>query len=245
MSVTAVLHSEWVKIRSLRPVLGALLGVPLVTTGITLLVCANADGNPAGGVEFDPVFTSFLGVTFGQMAALCFGVLAVSAEFRGAALGSSLAAVPRRGLFYSCKLAVAAVLALAVGLVTALASFLGGQAALGDCGVGLGTPGALRAVLGCGAYLALLAVLAAGCAALLRGPVLSLGVLIPVVCLVSPVLGEMSGAVGRYLPDRAGQEALHTTASDGLGPWPGLAVLAGWAALAALAGWRALERRDA
>ncbi|MEV0266951.1 hypothetical protein AB0I49_37210 [Streptomyces sp. NPDC050617] len=100
-------------------------------------------------------------------------------------------------------------------------------------------------MVGCGIYLALLAVLAAGCAALLRGPVLTLGILIPVVCIVSPVLGDLTGGVGRYLPDRAGQAVLHTVSSDGLGAWPGLAVLAGWAASAAFAGWRALERRDA
>ncbi|MEV0280057.1 hypothetical protein AB0I22_27200 [Streptomyces sp. NPDC050610] len=55
----------------------------------------------------------------------------------------------------------------------------------------------------------------------------------------------MTGGVGHYLPDRAGQAVLHTVSSDGLGAWQGLAVLAGWAALAAFAGWRAVERRDA
>ncbi|MEC4021091.1 hypothetical protein [Streptomyces sp. H27-D2] len=113
--------------------------------------------------------------------------------------------------------------------------------------MGLGSPGALRAAVGCGLYLALLAVLSAGTAALLRSPVASLGLLIPLLCFVAPILGSDSAIqpVTRFLPDAAGQQILHTVRDDGLAPWTGLAVLALWAAAVACAGWRVMERRDA
>ncbi|MBT2385265.1 hypothetical protein [Streptomyces sp. ISL-11] len=124
-----------------------------------------------------------------------------------------------------------------------------GQGALGDRGLGLGAPGALRAVAGCGLHLALLTALSAGTAAVLRGTVGTIGLLVPLVCFLSPVLGGNPGsAVGRFaqfLPDRAGQQILHAAPEGALGAWPGLGVTALWAGCAVAAGWWALRRRDA
>ncbi|MEU5609804.1 ABC transporter permease [Streptomyces sparsogenes] len=242
MSVKAVLHSEWTKIRSLPSLMIALLSGLVATTGVTALVSATHDGKESGG-DFDPVFFSFFGLNFGQIAAICFGVLAVANEYAGGGIRVWLAAVPRRGLYYGCKLSVVGLCALAVGLVTGFASLLGGQALLGEQGVGPGAPGALRAAVGCGIYLALLTVLSAGVAAVLRGPVGALGLLVPLVCFLSPVLGD--GPATRFLPDRAGQQVLHATPDGPLGAWTGLGVLALWAAAAVWAGRLALGRRDA
>ncbi|MFF5718062.1 ABC transporter permease [Streptomyces buecherae] len=246
MNVTAVLRSEWAKVHTVRATLAALACVPLATAGFSALACATLEPGD-GAADFDPVHSSYFGLGFGQLAALCFGVVVVTGEYRGGALRMSLAAVPRRGLFYGCKLAVVGGLGLAVGTVTGLVSFLVGQALLGEDGVGLGAPGALRAVLGCGLYLGLVAVLAAGVATVLRGPVAALGLLVPLLTFVQPILGTGSPAfrVTRFLPDAAGQGLLHTTPWPGLGPWSGLAVLAAWTLLLTAAGWRALERRDA
>jgi ABC-2 type transport system permease protein len=88
--------------------------------------------------------------------------------------------------------------------------------------------------------------LATGTAAVLRSPVATLGLLVPVVCLLSPILGpDAAGRAGQFLPDRAGQQVLHAAPEGVLGPWPGLLVTAGWAAIAVGAGWWALRRRDA
>ncbi len=246
MNVTAVLRSEWPKVHTVRATLIALACVPLATAGFSALACASHEPGD-GAVDFDPVHSSYFGLSFGQLAALCSGVLVVTGEYKGGALRMSLAAVPRRGLFYGCKLAVVGGLGLAVGTATGLVSFLVGQALLGEYGMGLGAPGASRAVLGCGLYLGLIAVLASGVATVLRGPVAALDLLVPLLTFVQPVLGTGSPVfrVTRFLPDAAGQGVLHTTLWAGLVPWPGLAVLAAWTLLLAAAGWRALERRDA
>lgn len=245
MSVTAVLRSEWMKIRSLRSLVVCLLSGLAATAGITALASATYGDNASDGADFDPVFFSFFGLNFGQIAAICFGVLAVAGEYSGGSrtIRVWLAAVPRRGLYYGCKLAVVGGSALVVGLVTGFTSLLGGQALLGEHGVGLGAPGAPRAAVGCGLYLALITVLAAGVGAVLRSAVGAIGVLTPLVCFLSPVLGD--GPVTRFLPDRAGQQILHTAPEGTLGAWTGLAVLVAWAGVAVWGGWLALKRRDA
>ncbi|WFB06207.1 ABC transporter permease subunit [Streptomyces sp. LX-29] len=242
-SIRAVVHSEWMKVRTLRSLPLALVGGLAATVGGTMLACGTYGEAELEAADFDPVFASFFGLNFGQIAAICFGVLAVAGEYADGGIRVWLAAVPRRGLWYGGKLAVVGGLSLATGLVTGFVALLGGQALLGEHGVGLGAPGALRAALGCGLYLTLLTLLAAGVAAALRSTVGAIGVLVPVVCFLSPVLGE--GATTRFLPDRAGQQVLHAAPEGGLGAWSGLGVLALWTAAAVWAGWRVLERRDA
>ncbi|MGI5400483.1 ABC transporter permease [Streptomyces sp. CA-135486] len=247
MSVTAVLNSEWIKIKSLRAGAGSLIAVFVATVGITVLVDATIGQGQAklDGAAFDPVHFAFYALMFGQIAAISFGATAVSSEYLHGAVRISLAAVPNRRLFYAAKMAVVGALALAVGLVTTMVTFLSGQAFMGEYAIGLGDPGALRATVGSGVYLALMALFAAGLAAVLRSGVAVLSVLIPFILIVSFVVGDVAGGVADYLPDRAGQLVLRQHPEGALGPWAGLAVTAVWAAAALLAGWWAVRRRDA
>ncbi|AEW99711.1 ABC transporter [Streptantibioticus cattleyicolor] len=243
MSVTAVLRSEWIKIRSVRASSGSLLAVFAATLVITLVVFATVGRSEVvdGG---DPVFGAFYALNFAQIAAIAFGTTAVSCEFAGGALRISLSAVPRRGLLYAAKTAVVAASALVVGLAAAFAAFFAGQAFLGRYAIGIGEPGALRACVGGGIYLALMALLAAGLTFLLRSAIAVLSLLIPFILIVSFVVGGIAHGAAAYLPDRAGQQVLHQQPSGGLAPWTGLAVTAAWAAAALLAGWWATRRRD-
>ncbi|MEU2052776.1 ABC transporter permease [Streptomyces bungoensis] len=244
MSVTAVLHSEWIKIRSVRASFGSLLAVFAATLAITLLVYATV-GRAEADNGGDAVFGAFYAINFAQIAAIAFGATAVSCEYTGGALRISLSAVPRRGLFYAAKTAVVASAALAVGLVTAFTTFLVGQAFLGPYAIGLGEPGALRACVGAGIYLTLMALLAAGLTFLLRSAVAVLSLLIPFILIASFVAGDVAGNAAAWFPDRAGQQVLYQHPPGGPGPWTGLAVTALWAAAALLAGLRAVHRRDA
>ena len=116
MTHAPVLHSEWLKIRTLRSLPAALLALFAVTTAFSAL--AGADG--ADDPESDPLFTALSGVLPGQIAAVSFGALAMAAEYRGGALRLSLAAVPRRGLWFAAKATAVAVPVLLTGLVTAV-----------------------------------------------------------------------------------------------------------------------------
>ncbi|WP_405665597.1 ABC transporter permease [Streptomyces sp. NBC_01527] len=245
MSTLAVLRSEWIKIRSVRSVAGSLTAVFLATLAVTVLAFATVGQAEADNPDADPVFGAFYALNFGQIAAISFGATALSSEYLNGALRESLAAVPRRDLFYAAKMILVGALALVVGLVTSFTAFLVGQLFMGQYAIGLGEPGALRAALGGGIYLALMALLAAGLTALLRSAVAVLSLLIPFILIVSFVVGDIAGGVAQYLPDRAGQLVLQQNPEGSLGPWTGLAVTAAWASAALLTGWWAMRRRDA
>ncbi|CAM5677813.1 ABC transporter permease [Streptomyces purpurascens] len=242
MELTPVIRSEWLKIRTLRSLPGALLTLFAATTAFSAIAGVSETSDPG----FDALFTSLSGVIPGQIAAVAFGAMAVSSEFQSGALRLSLAAVPRRGRWFAAKAAVIAVPALLVGLVTALAALLAARASLGSAADGLGTGEQVRGVVGCGVYLMLMALFAAGLAALLRSGVATLSLLIPFILVVGFVIGDATGSVADFLPDKAGQLVLRES-YDGssLGPWSGLAVTALWTAASLLAGAWSVRRRDA
>ncbi|MEU6258116.1 ABC transporter permease [Streptomyces sp. NPDC047043] len=240
MAFTPALHSEWLKIRTLRSLVGGLCAVLPATTVFSALAATDS-----GGADFDPLFSLFFGVSFGQIAAIAFGVTAVSAEFRSGALHATLAAVPSRGRWFAAKTVAVAVPVLLVGLVTGAVSMAVGKAVLGVKADGLTWSEELRGVVGCGIYLTLMALLAVGLTALLRSGVATLSILIPFLLIVSFVIGDMSGSVADVLPDRAGQVVFHESWDGALGPWTGLAVTGLWTGAALLAGAWSVRRRDA
>ncbi|WP_406448083.1 ABC transporter permease [Streptomyces sp. NBC_00876] len=245
MSTTAVLRSEWIKIRSVRSATGSLAAVFLATLAVTVLTFATVGQAEADNADAELVFGAFYALNFGQIAAIAFGATAISSEYLNGALRISLAAVPRRTLFYTVKMSLVGGAALAVGFVTSFSAFLVGQLFMGEYAIGLGEPGALRAAFGGGIYLALMTLFAAGLTVLLRSAVAVLSLLIPFILIVSFVVGDIAGGAAAYLPDRAGQLVLHQYPEGSLGPWEGLAVTAAWTGAALLAGWWALRRRDA
>nr|WP_286169289.1 ABC transporter permease subunit [Actinospica acidiphila] len=229
------------KIRTVRSLLATLLVLFAVTTAFSALATLDPEDQGA-----DPLFAALSGTTLGQIAAIAFGSLAVSTEYReGAAVRLSLTAVPRRGPWFAAKAAAIAAVVLVVALVTSLAALLAGLAGLGDAADGLTTADQVRGVAGGAVYLTLMALFAAGLATLLRSGVATLSVLIPFVLIVSFVIGDALGAAADFLPDRAGQAVLRSVPEGTLSPWTGLAVTACWTAAALLAGaWR-LRRQDA
>ncbi|MDX3524411.1 ABC transporter permease [Streptomyces scabiei] len=256
MAVTQVVRSEWTKIRSVASTVWtlSLAGVVTVALGVLIsLLSRNEFDNLSrrDRLSFDPTFVSFAGMTLGQLAMIVFGVLVVSNEYSTGMIRTSLAAVPQRGTFLFGKIAVATALAFAVGLATSFVTFFLGQAMLGPYRAGIGDPGVLRAVFGGGLYMTLIAVFSMGVAAMLRSPMLSLGILMPFFFLISNILGNVSATekAGRYLPDQAGSRIMQvvTPVDDDTpyGPWGGLAIMALWVAAALLGGYLMLKRRDA
>ncbi|MEU9334467.1 ABC transporter permease [Streptomyces sp. NPDC048290] len=256
MAATQVIRSEWTKIRSVASTVWTLSLAVVVTIGLGILISALSKSeydnlSQESQVSFDPTYTSFAGMSLGQLAMIVFGVLVVSNEYSTGMIRTSLAAVPQRGTLLSSKVAVAAALALVVGMVTSFITFFLGQAMLGDLSASIGDPGVLRAVIGGGLYMTLIAMFSMGIATMLRSPMLSLGILMPFFFLISNILGAVSATktVGQYLPDQAGSKIMQvvTPVNDDTpyGPWGGLAIMVAWVAAALLGGYVLLKRRDA
>ncbi|WP_369233221.1 ABC transporter permease [Streptomyces sp. R21] len=256
MAATQVLRSEWTKIRSVASTVWTLGLAAVVTVALGVLISLLSKNefknmSEKDRLSFDPTFISFAGMSLGQLAMIVFGVLVVSNEYSTGMIRTSLAAVPQRGTFLFGKIAVATGLAFVVGIVTSFVSFFLGQAMLGSHKASIGDSGVLRAVIGGGLYMALIAVFSMGVATMLRSPMLSLGILMPFFFLVSNILGNVSATkkIGRYLPDQAGSKIMQvvTPLDDDTpyGPWGGLAIMVAWVALAVLGGYALLKKRDA
>ncbi|MBO7939920.1 ABC transporter permease [Streptomyces antibioticus] len=256
MATIQVVRSEWTKIRSVASTVWTLSLAVVVTVALGMLIAALSKNefdnlSARDRLSFDPTYISFAGMSLGQLAMIVFGVLVVSNEYSTGMIRTSLAAVPQRGTFLFSKIAVAAGLALAVGLVTSFVTFFLGQSMLGSLRAEIGDPGVLRAVIGGGLYMTLIALFSMGVAAMLRSPMLSLGILMPFFFLISNILGNVGATkkVGRYLPDQAGSKIMQvvTPVDDDTpyGPWGGLAIMVVWVVAALLGGYLLLKRRDA
>ncbi|WP_328423351.1 ABC transporter permease [Streptomyces sp. NBC_00443] len=256
MAATQVVRSEWTKIRSVASTVWTLSLAVVVTVALGMLISALSNNefdnmSERDRLSFDPTFISFAGMSLGQLALIVFGVLVVSNEYSTGMIRTSLAAVPRRGTFLASKIAVATGLALVVGLATSFVTFFLGQAMLGDHRAEIGDPGVLRAVIGGGLYMALIAMFSMGVAAMLRSPMLSLGILMPFFFLVSNILGNVSATekIGRYLPDQAGSKIMQVVTpiddETPYGPWGGLGIMVLWVIAALAGGYVTLKKRDA
>jgi ABC-2 type transport system permease protein len=256
MAVGQVVRSEWTKIRSVASTVWTLSLAVVVTVALGMLISALSrhefgDMSRSDRAGFDPTFVSFAGMTLGQLAMIVFGVLVVSNEYSTGMIRTSLAAVPRRATFLFSKIGVATALALLVGMVTSFVTFFLGQVMLGPHRTSLGEPGVLRAVIGGGLYMTLIAVFSMGVAAMLRSPMLSLGILMPFFFLISNILGNVSVTkkVGRYLPDQAGSRIMQVVPrlddDTPYGPWGGLGIMLLWVVAALAGGYAVLRRRDA
>jgi ABC-2 type transport system permease protein len=253
--VTAILRSEWTKLRTIRST-GWMLALTLVvSTGLNVvngLSVRHAYQTGNGALvrpDFDAADAGFLGLVSGQLALLAFGALLVTTEYGSGTIRATLAAVPRRGPAYAGKLMVGCAVALVAAAAAALISWSAGEAGLGPYGVAMSAPGVLRALAASVAYLTLICAFAAGVAAVLRHPALTLGVLIPLFFLVGPILSLVPGAdrAARFLPDQAGLAIMtvRPPAAGALTAGQGLLVMTMWTVLAVGAGYFQLRRRDA
>ncbi|MCX5375802.1 ABC transporter permease subunit [Streptomyces sp. NBC_00091] len=258
MAFSAVLKSEWTKIRTVASTIWTLASALLVTVGLSALLCFFVASRfkempDAEKLAFDPTMTSFAGMSLGQLAMIVFGVLVVGTEYSTGMVRTSLAAVPRRASFLFGKLTVATALALAVGLATSFLSFFLGQAILGEHSIGIGEDNVLRAVTGAGLYMALIALFSMGVTTLLRSSILALGILMPFFFLISTILGafDTTRKVAQYFPDQAGSKIMETVpdalsqAQAPYGPWGGLGIMALWVLASVLGGYLVLKKRDA
>lgn len=252
-----VIHSEWIKIWSLRSTVVSLLATVGVVVALGLLFAAVASGHVGGdslgigaGGTADPVGASLGGVQLAQLVIGVIGVLLVAGEYSTGMIRTTLAAVPKRLPVLWGKTLVFGGVTLALMLVGTLAAFFGGQQIMGTHGVDLFDPGVLRAVAGGAVYLTGVGLLGLALAAMLRATAAAIAALFGAMLVVPglfPLLpSTWNDAVGPYLPSHAGESFMAVTPSAGmLGPWAGLAVFAGYIVAALAAAAVLLKRRDA
>ncbi|MFJ7209281.1 ABC transporter permease subunit [Streptomyces sp. NPDC098789] len=235
--------SEWIKIRTHRGVLLALL----IGVGVTALAGANntsanvrniLDGADAPG---DLTGITQFGMKFGVIAFAVAGALAMTSEYSSGMIRTSLTAVPSRGRFLAAKAIAFTTVALVPGLIASTTSFVIGRSLLSGAGVQLDPtdPGVLRALVGGGLFLATSGLLALVLGALLRNPVATVGCVFALYVLPSFLGPELSR---RIHPFEAGDAI--TRAAGGTA-WSGYVILLAWTVVIAAGAYAAMRRRDA
>ncbi len=252
------IHSEWIKIRTLRSTwigLGTVLLILVGIGAIGALLATGAlpddDGDGFGGDS--PLETVLTGADFAVLVVGVLGALAGAREYSSRMITATVAAAPRRWQVVVSKAVALTAVVLPAALLAVLATFGIGMAILssGDgATVALTDSGVLRELLGMAGYITSIALIGLGLGVLLRSVAGSIGALVAGVLLLPALAGGLLPAswdsILQYLPSSAA--AAFTTvmaAGDGvLSSGAGALVLAAWVAISLGAAAWAITRRD-
>jgi hypothetical protein len=245
-----LLRSEWEKLRSIRTTFWSLIITVVAMVGIGAIVAAVHTGTRSGR-GFDALSGTFTGVLLAQLAIGVLGVLTVTSEYSTGMIRSTFIAAPQRRAVIMAKAGVVGFVTFLVGTVASFASFFVSAAILSSHGthLSLGSPGALRSVIGVGLFLGILAVLAVGLGTIIRssagGIAALVGLLLVLPTLTQAIPASIRDSVEKFLPANAGQAVFLHTDTGSLSPWIGLLVFAAYSAAALGIGLIMVGRRDA
>ncbi|MFD0687006.1 ABC transporter permease subunit [Actinomadura fibrosa] len=257
MRFANVLSAEWTKILTVKSTFWTLFAGAVVLIGFSALwalaFSASFDDMSSNDrATFTPMLPIQAAFYFAMVIFGALGVLVITAEYASGMIRTTLTAVPRRVTYLAAKTVVLGVVVLLVGLAVSFASFYASQLILATKGLdgSLGDRGVLRAVIGGGVYLALIAILALAVGTLLRhtaGSIVVVFVLMFVLGIVGGFLpGSWGDTVNKYLPSNAGSAILSPTRQQGeLAPWTGLALFAAYTLVLLAAALVLFKRRDA
>jgi ABC-2 type transport system permease protein len=258
------LRSEWVKLRTVRSTawsLFLLAGTSVLFTSVLTSGSHTEGGSPGFGGDNDIVLDSLAGIWFGAIAAAVLAVLVITSEYSTRMIRTTFAANPRRRTVLAAKTAVVGGVVLVVGLATSAACFQVGQWFLRGNGfnyeggypaVTLAEGESLRAVLGSGVFLGLLAVFAIGVGAILRHTAGAITVVLAV--LLAPVIAleflpeSLAEPVEKFSLMGAGlaiQQTVERPDNIPLGPGAGMLVVSSYAVASLVVALWLIGRRDA
>ncbi|MGO8958167.1 MAG: ABC transporter permease [Streptosporangiaceae bacterium] len=254
------IRAEWTKVRTVAGPSWLLLAIVVLTVAVST-AAVGATSCPRGvACPVDTTKLSLTGIEFGQAVVAILAVQAVSNEYSTGMIRVTLAALPGRDAVLAAKAVIIGALVLLAGAVAVLGSVLAGALILPGHGftpahgfraVSLGYGPTLRAAAGSVLYLALVALLGVGVAAVIRDSAVTVGVVLALLYLFPIVIAFIGNPtwqrrVERYSPV-AGLNIQATTGLKSLAitPWAGLGVMSAWAGVALLTGGLALRLRDA
>ncbi len=197
-------RAEWTKLVSLRSTRWALL--------ITLAVCAlgtflstNGDAHQGHGFyrNFDPTNAALGGLAFSSLVVAVLAVLCMTGEYSSGTIRSSLAATPRRSVFYGAKVLVFGLFSVVLGFALCALSFFEGQAVLRAGGAptaSIGDPGVLHVLVLSSLFFALLSLFGFGIGAVIRHTAGAIATFYGATLLTALILQSVPGHPARYTP---------------------------------------------
>jgi ABC-2 type transport system permease protein len=259
LTFAGVLHSEWIKLRTVRSTLWCYVLIVLLTIGLALLIAAAQGTTPPGAAATATpaaltaaqqqaawIRDATLGINFSQLVVAVLGALVITGEYGTGMIRSSFAAVPARLPVLIAKTLVFGVSTFLVSLFSLVVAalvilpVLSGHSITPDLGDGA----AWLALIGGAGYLALVGVIALGIGLLVRnsaaGIAASVGLLLVVPIILRVVASVTSavwpGNIASFLPSETGA-ALYSYPVTAPAAASGVVVLDSWQSLAVLLAW--------
>lgn len=252
LSFPGLLHSEWIKLSTLRSTWWSIGIVAVLTVGIALLMAAslNVPGFPPIQIVVSPI-------QFTMLLAGILGVISVTGEYSTGMIRSTFTAGPRRGSVLAAKAIVVGILLFVASLVIFFAAALAVSPVLAgkDMSIAWDSPAdSLLPILAASLCMAIFAVIGVGIGFLLRSgagaiaATVGLLFVLPIVVSIFPT-GDPAWAwvhdLAAYLPMSASQNVIMPQSEWGLEAPVALLALGGWVAASMLAAWGVLRMRDA
>lgn len=254
-----LLRSERTKFRTLRSTWWSLGIAAVLSVGLSIVVCAVeiADWS-SHSVEGK---ANFVNDTIGDIvqpafdfSALVISVLAVmmmASEHSTGMIKATVLAAPRRTPVLAAKAVVLAVTVFVLAEVLIFIAFgIDSVIVRSHATITLGTPGTIRALLGFGVVMAMIALIGLAIGALFRHTAVGITVMLGLNLVLPGLLLLVPGSAGRHLSDAmpysSGQFIMQRTldAEASYGPWSGLAITAAWTVVLLGAAFVAVKRRD-
>ena len=258
VSFPRVVHSEWIKLWSLRSTYWTVLATlaAMVLIAVMLGVGSLVDDGAAGP---DGQMAIGMGYSFAQVVVAVLGVLTITGEYSTGMIRSTLAAVPTRLPALAAKAVLVAALGFLLGVAGVAVSYLASYPLLGaDGAASLSDPQVQRIFWGTGLYLAGVGLLGLGIGALLRHTAGAVTLVLGVLLLLSTLwqllmmTSDWFTKTYAYLPSTAGERIavpeVATAIPDAphaLGPWTGFGVFMAYVAVTFVAAAVLLRKRDA
>ena len=253
----AAARSEWIKLRTVRSTIWALVLTVIFTIGLgalfTAIEVSRWDHRTLAGLSgFDPLLYSFAGLNLAQLSIGVLGVLVMTSEYSTGTMKLTLGATPQRSVLLAAKVATFIAVVAAIGLVSCFAAFWVCQALLvpKHAGLSIADPGVLRAVIGGVVHLVLIGAIAVALGAAIRRTAGAVAVLFAVLLVVPGLVALLpapwNDEITRYLPSSAGaaMSAIDRFPSL-LSPAGGLIVLCAYTGATLILAALVLTRRDA
>ena len=245
-ALTGALHSEWIKLISLRSSL-----IMLLIVGIAGLVVSWAVASFSGGEASSVETAWFYWTPVVAVLAAVAGVQLFTADLQHGAMSAMLVVQPSRRIVVLAKVGIVALAGLLLGTISVAAGVVGAAASGVEWGDTSNIVTNIPWALG---YTTLSALLGLGMGLLIRsGAIAIAGVLIWGLVIEGLLAMVLPAEIGRFLPFLAGDrmvalesEFLNTgDAAVKLTQVEGAVVLAGYALLLLVAGALRFHRRDA
>lgn len=259
-SFSAVVRSELTKLRTVRSTFWSLFVTVLLGIGLVALIGALTSyrvlhPGPDGGPPHDPTIVAGIwqvGITLGSVALAVMAIIAVTGEYATGMIRSSLTAVPQRMTFLVAKTLVVGLIALVVGEAVAFIGFYVLVAEFRGVHLAphLSDPGQLRAVIGAGLYLTVIALMALGLGGIIRhtaGSIVTIFLLLFILPIMTGLLpSPWDRYASHFFPGSEGSQVFSITPSpQSFGTWGGFMVAVAWAVGAIIVWAVMLRSRDA